>query len=108
MNNKNRKNWDFYETTVRKKREGETSAHIPRQLVQNLMLEVDPEGIAARQVNKKIRKHKPSFTSEVPLWAVSLDGHDKLRGYQNSALPLGVMAAWILFLLRYLFFSSAS
>ena len=48
MNNKNRKNWDFYETTVRKKREGETSARIPRQLVQNLMLEVDPEGIAAR------------------------------------------------------------
>ena len=44
------------------------SFHLPRHLVHNVMRDVDPEGIAARQVNKKIKKHKQPFTSEDPLW----------------------------------------
>ena len=66
----------------------EYSIHAPRHLVHNVMRDIDPEGIAARQVNKKIKKHKQLFTSEGPLWVLSVDGHDKLCGYQNSTFPL--------------------
>ena len=68
----------------------EYSIYVPRHLVHNVMCDVDPEGIAARQLNKKIKKHKQPFTSEGPLWVASLDGHDKLCGYQSSTVPLGV------------------
>ena len=44
----------------------EYSIHVPHHLVHNVMRDVDPEGIAARQVNKKIKKHKQLFTSEGP------------------------------------------
>lgn len=51
---------------------------------------VDPDGIEARRVDKKVKKKKKPFTSNGPLWVISLDGHDKLCGYQNSTFPLGV------------------
>ena len=43
------------------------SIHLTRHLVHNMMRDVDPEGISARQVNEKIKKHKQPFTSEGPL-----------------------------------------
>ena len=43
------------------------SIYVPRHLVHNVMCDVDPEGIAARQLNKKIKRHKQPFTSEGPL-----------------------------------------
>ena len=49
-------------------------------------MDMDPEGLEERNVQKKGRKKRP-FTS---LWLVSLDGHDKLCGYQNWTFPLGV------------------
>ena len=36
------------------------------------------------------RKAKGNFTSRGPNWVHSLDGHDKLIGYQNSTLPIAV------------------
>lgn len=39
---------------------------------------------------KKKKKKKSNFTSEGPLWVVSLDGHDKLCEYRNSTFPLRV------------------
>ena len=45
----------------------ECSIYVPRHLVHNVMCDVDPEGIAARQLNKKIKRHKQPFTSEGPL-----------------------------------------
>ena len=68
----------------------EYSIHVLRHLVHNMMRHVDREDIAARQLNKKIKKNKQLFTSEGSLWVVSLDGHDKLFGYQNSTFPLDV------------------
>ena len=68
----------------------EYSIHLPRHLVHNVMRDVDPEGIAARQVNKKIKKHKQPFTSEGSLWVVSLDGHDKLWLSKFNLSTLGV------------------
>ena len=50
--------------------------------------ELNPEGLKSRAVNKKIKKQKVPFSSEGPLWLVSLDGHDKLCGYQNWTFPL--------------------
>lgn len=47
------------------------------QLVQIAMCEVNPEGIAKRQVDKKMKKKQP-FTSQEPLWIVSLEGPEKL------------------------------
>ena len=41
--------------------------------------------------NLRRRKGKGNFTSRGPNWVDhSLDGHDKLMGYQNSILPIAV------------------
>ena len=81
----------------------EYSIHVPQHLVHNVMRDVDPEGIAARQVNKKIKKHKQPFTSEGPLGVVSLDSHDKLCGYQNSSFPPDVYGCQDIFSRKVLF-----
>ena len=70
----------------------EHDVQVPRHLVYNVMAELDPEGLEARNLQRKKKKVKDHFTSEGPLWVVSLDGHDKLCGYQNSTFPLGVYA----------------
>ena len=68
----------------------EHGIQVPRHLVYNIMMDMDPEGLEERNVQKKGRKKRRPFTSEGPLWLVSLDGHDKLCGYQNWTFPLGV------------------
>ena len=79
------------------------SIHLPRHLVHSVMRDVDPEGIAAREVNKKIKKHKQPFTSEDPLQVVPLDGQDKLCGDQNLTFPLGVFDCLDIFSSKVLF-----
>ena len=83
------------------------SIQVPRHLVHNVIRDVDPEGIAAGQVNKKIKKNIQSFTSEGPYWIVSLDGHDKLCGLQDSTFPLGVYGCMETFSRKTFSFSSA-
>ena len=68
----------------------EHNVQVPRHLVYNMIAELDPEGLEARNLQRKKKKPKGQFTSEGPLWVASLDGHDKLCGYQNSTFPLGV------------------
>ena len=68
----------------------EHQVKVPRHLTYNVMAELDPRDLEARSVQKKGRKTKGHFTSEGPLWVVSLDGHDKLCGYQNWTFPLGI------------------
>ena len=68
----------------------EHDIQVPRHLVYNMMALVDPEGLEERNLQRKKKKDKKPFTSEGPLWVVSLDGHDKLCGYQNWTFPLGV------------------
>ena len=60
----------------------EHNVQVPRHLVHNVMAELDPEGLEARNLETK-KKPKGQFTSEGPLWVVSLDAHDKLCGHQN-------------------------
>jgi len=45
---------------------------------------------ARGSVGAKKQKKKGNFTSRGPNWVHSLDGHDKLMGYQNSTFPLAV------------------
>ena len=68
----------------------EHNVQVPRHLVYNMIAELDPEGLEARSLQRQKKKLKGQFTSEGPLWVASLDGHDKLCGFQNSTFPLGV------------------
>ena len=63
---------------------------VPRHLVHNVLFDLDPEGLADRSLQAKKKKQKEPFTSNGPLWVVSVDGHDKLCGYQNWMFPLGI------------------
>ena len=54
----------------------EHNVQVPRHLVHNVMAELDPEGLEARNLQKKKKKPKGSFKSEGPLWVVPLDQHD--------------------------------
>jgi hypothetical protein len=53
------------------------------------MYDIDAEGLEARRPNKKCKK-KGHFVTKGVNWDHSLDGHDKLMGFQNSAFPLAV------------------
>ena len=68
----------------------EYNVKVPRHIVHNMKYELDLEGLECRNLQKKGKNVKKPFTSEGPLWVISLDGHDKLCGYQNSTFPLGV------------------
>ena len=62
-----------------------------REQVYHVMCETDPEGLAARgNVGQRRKKKKGNFTSLGSNWVHSLDGHDKLMGYQNSTFPIAV------------------
>ena len=55
------------------------------------MYDCDPDGLAARGcVGAKKVKRKGNFSSKGPNWIHSLDGHDKLMGYQNSTFPIAI------------------
>ena len=63
---------------------------VPRHLVHNMMADLDPDGLDARNLQKRLKRKKKPFESDCPHSLVSLDGHDKLCGYQNWAFPPAV------------------
>lgn len=67
---------------------------VTRDQVYNVMSDLDSNGLAARGGvgAKKARPKKGNFSSKGPNWVHSLNGHDKLMGFQNSTFPL---VAWI-------------
>ena len=68
----------------------EYGLHVTRDQVYNVVTELDMEGLQARDgigAAKKRRK-KGNFTTRGSNWVHSLDGHDKLMGYQNLTFPL--------------------
>ena len=67
------------------------NSRVPRHLVHAVMYNVDPDGLEERApcFNKK-KKKKGHFTARGTNWAHSLDGHDKLMGYQNNTFPIAV------------------
>ena len=73
---------------LNQKLRNEHNVKVPQHLVYSMLTEMDPEGLEGRAVNKKINRNKVPFSSEGPSWVVSLDGHDKLCGYQCWTFPL--------------------
>ena len=65
----------------------EHGLNVPRDLVHDVMYELDEEGLAARRPCQKQKCNKGHFTTKGVNWVFSLDGHDKLMGYQNSTFP---------------------
>lgn len=63
---------------------------IPRDSVYDLMTEMDIEGLADRRPGFKKKKKKQNFLSKGSNWVLSVDGHDKLMGYQNNTFPIAV------------------
>ena len=71
----------------------EHNLNVPRNLVRAVMYDLDPEGLEARQPLGKRRRQKGHFVTKGTNWVHSMDGHDKLMGYQNSTFPLAVYGA---------------
>ena len=63
---------------------------VPRNVVHTVMEDLDPDGIERRNLQKKIKKPKGAFEADGPSFLVSLDGHDKLCGYQNYTFPVAI------------------
>ena len=64
---------------------------VTRDQVYDVMSELDPQGLEGRgNVGAKRQRKKGNFTTHGSNWVHSLDGHDKLMGYQNSTFPLAV------------------
>ena len=65
---------------------------VPRDLVHAVMYNVDSVSLEERApcFKKKKKKKKGHFTTRGTNWVHSLDGHDKLMGYQNSTFPIAV------------------
>lgn len=78
-----------YRAMQRKVRQ-EHGLNVPRAVVYAAMCQLDPDGLDARRVGQKKKKPKGHFTTKGPNFVHSLDGHDKLMGYQNSTYPLAI------------------
>ena len=76
---------------MQKKLRQEHKLNVPRDLVYAAMQEVDPQGLEARGgVGNGRQKKKGKYTTKGPNFVHSLDGHDKLMGYQNRTFPLAI------------------
>ena len=64
--------------------------NVTRDQVYAAMTDVDPDGLENRKPIPKKKKTKGTFSSVSPNWVLSVDGCDKLMGYQNSTFPLAV------------------
>jgi len=63
---------------------------VPRHLTYHAMQKIDPFGLQRRKPRRKEKLERKNFVSKGPMWTVSVDGHDKLCGYQNHTFPLAV------------------
>ena len=76
---------------MHKKIRQEYDINATREQVYLTMQELDPDGLQARGgIGAKKQRKKGNFTSKGSNWVHSLNGHDKLMGYQNSTYPLAI------------------
>ena len=68
----------------------EHGIRVPRQVVYDVMWDIDPQALYERNLKKKTKKVKQPFVSDGSNWVFSLDGHDKMMGFQNSTFPLAI------------------
>ena len=64
--------------------------NVPRDVVYAVMYDVDSDALERRAPQFKKKKEKGHFTSRGPNSVHSLDGHDKLMGYQNWTFPIAI------------------
>lgn len=67
--------------------------NVPRNLVHAIMFDLDPEALEARCPTVKKGKTKGRFSTKGTSWVHSMDGHDKLMGYQISTFPLAIYSS---------------
>ena len=67
----------------------EHNLNVPRDAVYAAMQMVDPEALEARQLGAKKKARTGHFVTEGPNSYWSVDGHDKMCGYQHE-VPLGI------------------
>ncbi|XP_066920717.1 uncharacterized protein [Clytia hemisphaerica] len=65
------------------------SMNVPRDVVHNVMYDANPDLLEERRLQNK-KKPRGHFYSAGSNWVWSLDGHDKLMGYQNWTFPLAI------------------
>ncbi|XP_028412603.1 uncharacterized protein LOC114535505 [Dendronephthya gigantea] len=63
---------------------------VPRDLVYAAMYDAFPDVLEQRAPQCKKKEPKGHFSSPGPNFVHSLDGHDKIMGYQNNTFPLAV------------------
>jgi len=54
------------------------------------MVDLDYNSVKKRRPGISKKKEKGHFVSAGPNWLFSLDGHDKLMGYQNDTFPIAI------------------
>ena len=67
--------------------------NVPRDLVYVAMTDLDSDVLKMRQRGNKKPKEKGTFISAGADWVMSLDGHDKLMGFQNNVFPIAIYGA---------------
>ena len=67
---------------------------VPRNLVNAAMFDADPQGLEDRQPCNRRKKRNGKFATSGVNWVWSLDGHDKLMGFQNWTFPLAVYGCY--------------
>ena len=67
--------------------------NVRRDLVYTVMTDLDSDGLKTRQPGNKKSKEKNTSISAGPNWVMSLDGHDKLMGFQNNTFPIALYGA---------------
>lgn len=64
--------------------------NVPRKLVNEVMYDLDQDGLEARALAKNRLRIRGHFTTKGVNWVHSMDGHAKLMGFQKDTFPLGV------------------
>ena len=67
---------------------------VPRNLVNAAMYDADPEGLEDRRPANRKKKRDGKFVTMGVNWTWSLDGHDKLMGFQNWTFPLAIYGCY--------------
>lgn len=70
------------------------SIQVPRDMVNAVMYDLDPDALEERQPCNKVKRKRGQFITHGINWTWSLDGHDKLMGFQNSTFPLAIYGCY--------------
>ena len=64
--------------------------NVPRKLVNEVMFDLDPEGLQERALAQNRPRIRGNFVTKGVNWVHSMDGHAKLMGFEKDTFPLAV------------------